>query len=462
MKRSLFSIGLSLMAGLILLSCEFESLNQDDDLLNAEEELLKDAQNQGLFNLQELGLSSSMKLDPQLEELIKDKRTVRIGNYDVTFLNMVENSNNTTTFFYNVKGTGVPPSLDSFFLQIPDCTINPVSRTPTNSSTIDGGYIKWNSSVPQNSEANYSVTYAGLVGLGFIEAIIVTGSRTNKGEVLGPCKGIYKITGSIYIDSNGDDVKQTSEAGLGGFDVELRDKIRSQVVATTKTDGFGLFTFYVLPGEYSINVVENLVSANYLPNGNRTSENLGFVEEDKTGLDFGYSIDGPGMIQKIESGIYNLDTKDAKFWAQELRAQGKGGRAFYNRNQLLGFLNEIEKLYLVEPFQFGNDKFATALNIITRPIKGEIDLFLQQLLAAELNIVSGRGAKKADGSPDNEFNTALIRFAEPLACAALGNCSLSPAPGSRVKTNQYINALTSLDDGTQVLSSFNGSGGIRR
>ena len=461
MKRSLFSIGLSLMAGLILLSCEFESLNQDDDLLNAEEELLKDAQNQDLFNLEELGFTS-MKLDPQLEELIKDKKEVLIGTYIVSFLDMVENPDNTTTFFYNVRGTGITPSLDSFFMQIPDCTVNPVSWTPNNSSKIEGGFIKWNSSIPANSNQNFSVTYAGKVGLGFIDAVVVTGNRSAEGKILGPCKGIYKITGSIYIDSNGDDVKQTSEAGLGGFDIELRDKIRSQVVATTKTDEFGLFTFYVLPGEYSINVVENLVSANYLPNGNRTSENLGFVEEDKTGLNFGYSIDGPGMIQKIESGIYNLETKDPKFWAQELRAQGKGGKAVYNRNQLLGFLNEIEKLYLVEPFQFGSDKFATALDIITRPIKGEIDLFLQQLLAAELNIVSGRGAKKADGSPDNEFNTALIRFAEPLACTALGNCSLSPAPGSRVKTNQYINALTSLNDGTQVLSSFNGSGGIRR
>jgi hypothetical protein len=459
MKRSLFSIGLSLMTGLILLSCEFESLDQDDDLLNAKEELLKDAQNQGLFDLQELGLNSSMKLDPQLEELIKDKRTVRIGNYDVTFLDMVENPDNTTTFFYNVKGTGVPPSLDSFFLQIPDCTVNPVSRTPSNASTIEGGYIKWNSSIPQNSEANYSVTYPGLVGLGFIEAIVVTGNITSKGEVLGPCKGIYKIQGSIYIDSNGDDIKQASEAGLGGFDIELKDNIRNAVIATTKTDALGLFSFYVFEGNYSVAVIENLVTSNYLPNGGRISENIGLVNEDKTGFDFGYTVDAPAMILRIESGIYNLDTKDAKFWTQELRAQGKG-KSVYSRNQLLGFLVQIEGIYLPEPFQFGSDKFATALDIITRPIKSDIDLFLQQLLTAELNIVSGRGAKKADGTNDDEFNTALIRLTEPLACAALGTCPTS-APGSRVKTYDYINAFT-VSDGTDVLSSFNGSGGIKK
>jgi len=460
MKRLLFSIGLFMLAGLILIGCEFESLVQDDDLLNAEEELMKDAQNQGLFDLQELGLNSSMKLDPQLEELIKDRRTVRIGNYDVTFVDMVENSNNTTTFFYNVKGTNVPPSLDNFSLQIPDCTVNPVSRTPTNSSTIDGGYIRWNSSVPQNSEANYSVTYPGLVGLGFIEAIVVTGNITSKGEVLGPCKGIYKIQGSIYIDSNGDDIKQASEAGLGGFNIELTDKIRNTVIAKTKTDDLGLFTFYVFEGTYKVEVVENLVTSNYLPNDGRISEDIGLVKEDIKGLDFGYSVDSKAIIEKIESGVYNLETRDSKFWTQELRSQGKG-KSVYNRNQLLGFLNQIEGLYLVEPFQFGSDKFATALDIITRPIRSDLDLFLQQLLTAELNIVSGRGAKKADGTNDDEFNTALIRLTEPLACTALGKCPTTPVSGSRVKTYDYINAFT-VSDGTTVLSSFNGSGGIKR
>jgi hypothetical protein len=348
--------------------------------------------------------------------------------------------------------------LDNFSLQIPDCTVNPVSRTPTNSSTIDGGYIRWNSSVPQNSEANYSVTYPGLVGLGFIEAIVVTGNITSKGEVLGPCKGIYKIQGSIYIDSNGDDIKQASEAGLGGFDIELIDIKGNKV--TTKTDALGLFTFYVFEGNYKVQVVENLVTSNYLPNKGITSTDFFQVTEDKTGLDFGFTVDSPNMILRIESGIYNLDTKDSKFWTQELRAQGKG-RSVYTRNQLLGFLNQIEGLYLVEPFQFGSDKFATALDIITRPIRGDIDLFLQQLLTAELNIVSGRGAKKADGTNDDEFNTALIRLTEPLACAALGNCPTTPAPGSRVKTFDYTNAFT-VSDGTTVLSSFNGSGGIRR
>jgi hypothetical protein len=450
-----------MLAGFILIGCEFESLVQDGDLLKTEEELLKEAKEQGLFDLQELGLNSSMKLDTQLEELIKDRRTVRIGNYDVTFVDMVENSTNkTTTFFYNVKGTGVPPSLDNFSLQIPDCTVNPVSRTPTNSSTISGGYIRWNSSVPQNSEANYSVTYPGLVGLGFIEAIVVAGNITSKGEVLGPCKGIYKIQGSIFIDSNGDDKKQETEAGLGGFVIELKDNIRNTVIATTKTDALGLFSFYVFEGNYSVAVVENLVASNYLPNNGRISENIGLVNKDVKDLDFGYSVDSKAMIQKIESGFYNLETKDAKFWTQELRAQGKG-KSVYNRNQLLGFLTEIEGIYLPEPFNFGTDKFSTALDIITRPIKSDIDMFLQQLLTAELNIVSGRGAKKEDGTNDDEFNTALIRLTEPLACAALGNCSITPGPGTRVKTFDYTNAFT-VSDGTTVLSSFNGSGGIRR
>ncbi|MDX5478789.1 MAG: hypothetical protein LPJ98_10065 [Cyclobacteriaceae bacterium] len=84
-----------------------------------------------------------------------------------------------------------------------------------------------------------------------------------------------------------------------------------------------------------------------------------------------------------------------------------------------------------------------------------------------MNIVSGRGAKTLDSNgnviSDDKFNEALLRYAEPIACSALGACDSGSTSNARVITSSTINASTSgsLRDGTEVLSSFNGTGGIR-
>lgn len=468
MKRTVKNLALWVSAGFILYSCEMSSLLEDDKVIDLLEEGVNVSQG-GSESFRMAALGTDLDYPDYITDELNARSSVLINTYNIEFLSRVVNDSNadniTTTFNYRVSGTGIQPSLDSFFLEVPECAVSPLSWTPSNASSFNEGYIKWNSSVTPNSTQNYAVTYPGIVGIGLTEAVVTKGSNSQSGVVLGPCEGIFTLQGSIYIDSNEDGSKQNSESGLSGFPIQLINNDNGNVITTIQTEANGSFLFYVFEGSYAVKVVTDLINRNYNPTG-EIELNVGFVNKDETGLDFGYLIDSQKMIKEFEDGTIPLDTKDSKFWTAELRNPGKG-QSQYNRAQMLDILVKIEGLLLPVPFNFGSDKIATALSIIAKPIKTELDAYLQQLLTAELNIVSGRGAKTLDSNgnviSDDKFNEALLRYAEPIACSALGACDSGSTSNARVITSSTINASTSgsLRDGTEVLSSFNGTGGIR-
>lgn len=468
MKRPVKNLALWLSAGIILYSCEMSSVLEKDQVIDLVEERMSVSQG-GSESFRIASFGTDLDYPDYITDELNARSSVLINTYNIEFQGRVVNdadaNNITTTFNYRVSGTGIQPSLDSFFLEVPNCAGNPISWSPSNASSLNGGYIKWNSSVTPNGAQNYAVTYPGRVGIGLVEAVVTKGSNSQSGTVLGPCEGIYTLQGSIYIDSNEDGSKQGSETGLSGFPIQLINNDNGNIIATIQTEFNGSFLFYAFEGNYSVKVVTDLINNNYNPTG-EIEVNVGFVDKDVTGLDFGYLIDSQKMIKEFEDGTILLDTKDSKFWTAELRNPGKG-QSQYNRAQILDLLTKIEGLLLPVPFDFGADKIATALSIISKPIKTDLDAFMQQLLTAELNIVSGRGAKTLDSNnnvvSDDKFNEALLRYAEPIACSALGACSAESSSGARVMSFSTINASTtgSLRDGTDVLSSFNGTGGIR-
>ncbi len=111
---------------------------------------------------------------------------------------------------------------------------------------------------------------------------------------------------------------------------------------------------------------------------------------------------------------------------------------------------------LDDPFRFGTNKREAALEILTRPIKTDLDEFLQQLLTAELNIETFRGARNENGILNEGFNRAMLIYAEAVACREIGTCPAESSSSEAVKTETK---RVSTSD-TQMLSSFNGSGGI--
>ena len=413
--------------------------------------------------------SSEAALPDYIQEQLNAYSSVTINTYNVTLENRVENTMNgevvSTTFHYSVSGTGETPQLDSFFLEIPQCAGDLVSYSPTESANVQENGIKWNSSVSSTGTKNYSMTFAGAVHPGLIDVTITRGSIHETATVQGPCDGVYTLTGSIFIDANEDGVKQSSESGIPNVPVELKNLSTNNVLTRSLTQAGGEFSFQVLEGSYNVTVVEDLLDDSYNATTAITVD-LTDVTTDISGIHFGYRIDKQKVINDLREGIVLVNNEPTKYWVQQIRQRGKNN-GDYTEQEIRDFLTEVENLLLFEPFQLGEDKEANALDILTRPIKTQLDEYLQQLLTAELNVISGRGAFSLDsnGEPvlNDEYNLALLIYGEAVACDALGTC---PSGGQLIQqlTTQSFSGTasftTDLSSDTELLSAFNGTGGI--
>lgn len=387
--------------------------------------------------------------------LLEPFQTSVINTYTLDFTGRSltgDEENQTTTFYYTLTGGGETPQLDSFFLETPDCAGDVENYSPPESANLFPQAIKWNSSVSKDGSQEYSITYQGDVSLGIIDARVIRGSIDETGQIIGPCKGVYLLSGSIYIDANNDGNKQNSESGISSISIDLYNAM-DEKIGSVPTASDGSFSFKVIEGDYRIKVTDDLLeNDNYTAVGNSFFD-IKNATTDVSGINFGFQANTQKIIDDLETTIL-LDTEPTKYWVQQLRHAGKKN-AEYTPEEILTFLKGIEELLLNEPFQFGNNKLDNALNILTRPIKTDLDEYLQQLLTAELNVISGRGAKLASGEPDSAFNEALLIYGEAVACRELGSC---PGEEKTVSTQVQTKAVSS--DDTRMFLSFNGSGGI--
>ena len=395
--------------------------------------------------------------------------TVSLNDYIIKFNRVLDEKDSngnviSTTFEYAITGTGATAQSDSFYLQVPDCAGTPDAWTPSNASKFEENRIKWNSSIPKDAvEELYTVTYPGQVALGIIEIFMVRGGVEKKSFILGPCGG-YDVSGAVFIDTEGAGLGtfEASESGVGGIEVELSSDGSSSTAFTLED---GSYQFRVLQGAYTVSVLNgkdlfndgHYINSSYSP---KTVE----VDQNTSGLDFGYLVDSDKVISRFESGEILLNTLSAKTWLQELRSAGKGN-GIYTKQDVAGFLWEIqENLLEEETFEFGllEDKsnvdaaIAVALDLLSRPIKSEKDLYVQQLLTAELNVTSNRGAF-ITGTRDlnNNFNSALLKYAEAKACQDFQICAPESDFSKAAVTVKAVSRTSS-----RLLSSFNGSGGL--
>lgn len=421
------------------------------------DESMKDVnlQNDAIENLDQNKLHESSLPDYFVSQL-ESYENVLINTYLVEFTGRELKGSGeslTTTFNYRVSGTGFTPQLDSFFLEVPACAGSATSWTPQQPVNVQPTSIKWNNSVSKDGSQDYSVTYAGDVPLGIISSTVTRGSYVASGLVLGPCKGVYTLSGSIYIDANNNGTKQPEESGISSISVDLFDSDNVKLGSVNTSDD-GSYSFMVLAGNYRIAVGDDLLNdANYTAGGD-TEVTVENVSKDLSGFNFGYLVNSSKIIKDLEDKVLQVNTEPTKFWISAIKNAGKRNSP-YTKEQILALLVNIEGLLLEEPFQFGTEKESIALEILSRPIKTPLDEFLQQLLTAELNIVSGRGALLPNGEQNEAFNKALLIYGEAVACRESGNCSGETGTSS---INYETKALRSTD--TKLLTSFNGSGGI--
>jgi hypothetical protein len=104
----------------------------------------------------------------------------------------------------------------------------------------------------------------------------------------------YKVGDYVWYDENGDGVQDASESGIPGVLVNLLDG-NGDVIATTTTDGSGLYSFTVVPGDYTVEVdASNFDPASVLDKhvsttgGNSLSNTV--VDADVLTYDFGYDL----------------------------------------------------------------------------------------------------------------------------------------------------------------------------
>ncbi|HSI71011.1 MAG TPA: SdrD B-like domain-containing protein [Gillisia sp.] len=388
--------------------------------------------------------------------LLDNYKEVKINTYTVKLLSRQVDGMGveaTTTFNYEVRGNGETPQLDSFTFELPSCAGELISYSPQQAAGVSQDQIKWNQSISKDGSQTFSLTYKGEIPLGVISATATRGSILETSLVQGPCAGVYNLSGSIYIDANESGIKDPEETGIAFISVDLINKDTGEKIGSLDTGENGLFSFKVFTGNYSIAVGEDLLEdSNYTAVGENFID-VPNVTKDLTGFNFGYLLNSSKVTNDLENKVILVNTEPTKFWQQVIGRKGPN-KDLYPPSVIRGFLLAVENSYLDGPFFFGEDKEKAALDILSKPIKTDLDFFLQQLLTAELNVVSGKGALLPGTKEQNKkFNDALLIYAEAVACRETGNCAVESSAA-----NAELKAISSRD--TRLLSAFNGSGGI--
>jgi hypothetical protein len=397
---------------------------------------------------------------------------ILINNYEVRFEGRTLVAGN-TVFAWTVRGTGVEPALSHFMVQLPECAPEPIAFSPSNSVSINtnqstGLYgVEWHLSVEPDDTVGryYSLTFPGDVPLGEVYSSVSSGNETSVGIIPGPCQG-HDISGRVFVDANENGLRDPDEeSGIMNVIIELTD---SQGFTTTvATDSNGDFNFRKLGGTFTV----SLPLTGY-PGYFNSDLELSFspttvltlpatVPPDAPGNDFGFAPQTEEIILDLETGVLLTDGETLKFWKNELRKAGNngGGNRIYDDAALLEFLNQVQGLFLPEPYQFtpGNE-FREAYDILRSNSQEPVDELRAELLATELNHVAGRGLI---GQADLQL--VLIAWGEALiadfeAGAAAAGQPVKPG-GESVPDKAGTVLPSDLDAATRLFGNINTGGG---
>jgi hypothetical protein len=410
--------------------------------------------------------------------------------------------NETTTFKFTVLNT-IPTgignrTLKSFSLKLPSCYDAPVYTPDLGSeSSIENSILKWNvnfSAAPSVGEnpQEFTITYPGNIPLGEILASAERDGSSGhiySGMIAGPvCPTVLPeltFSGSVYIDANEDDIKQPEEYGLENIEVRLysfngEDETFTFIDSViTEEDGEFSLTVNSSGGDFRIKVPANKVDNTYYQAIPVTFLDFTDVTEDVEDIHFAYVLNTEQIIADLLSGDIQKNTRSTQYWAFQLQHAGinraqvhRNPNVDYTRDQMNELLTLIENTLpnVPEPFKFGPNKIQDALRILRGQKYGdsEVSELMKELLTAELNVMSNKGAFTIEGDEiilNDPFNRAILIFGEAIACNALGTC---PVAKNAFKSLASVNGTyapgvlshATISSGTQTLSAFNGTGGI--
>ncbi len=315
----------------------------------------------------------------------------------------------TTTFSYTVSGGQASSVLDMFFLEIPACAPRLESYYPVENAYIGTNpYIqiygvKWEGYIYPGGSGSFTVSYVGDVPLGTIATAVKVAENVSSGEIAGPCKGAveeYEISGAIFIDVDGDGIRDGADVS-GIADVTVRLNNGGGGIYDFKTGPDGLFDFLVPAGTYALSIpavtddtdFNEALAASF--DATTSLSRLITIGPDSQDNLFGFKPRTGDITQEIIEGTILTDGIPARIWVRHMRAalhDQTNDRLLYDGETLLGFLHEIEGLFITDPFQFTpGSEFEEAIEILKGGSPQPEKALIRELLAAELNHVSGRG-----------------------------------------------------------------------
>ena len=333
--------------------------------------------------------------------------------------------NDQTTFTYTVTGPGDDMH---FRLELPTCAPALLIANPTNGVTsnndanINPG-IEWHPSTgPEPTVSRtFSISYPGIVREGIVLTSVKTTNTTAVGEITGACARVYDISGAVYTDANRNGVKDPSETGIANVTVELLN-FSNVVLGSLTTNFYGDYIFETLmAGDYRVEVDPSTVtitSTTYVESTSPTTLNV-TLGPTSTGDNFGFAPKTSKLLNDLKFGLLFTDGATANFWKKQFQIAIAGkGSAVVNATRLQSYLEQIQTLLLPEPYQFPNG-FQTAFDILNNPTRTEAEELRKQLLATELNHVSGHGIFDTDP----ELQLVIIGWCESLLASAGGASS---------------------------------------
>jgi hypothetical protein len=347
-----------------------------------------------------------------------------INNFVVRFDGRTVSGGN-TTFTYNVRGTGVEPNLSHFTVELPACAPAPLSFSPAGSANINtnpqsGIYgVEWHLSVAKDNLAGqtYSITFPGDVALGIVRSQVKTenGAR-GVGDIFGPCAG-FRISGTVFVDADNDGVLAANEGGIENVTVSIFDGTTAQ---SSPTDAQGRYTFVVTAGTYTVSIAaatsesdlnEDLFATSTAVTPTSLAVTVG---PDASNTHFAFEPESDQVVADLDAGVLLTAGKPVRFWKSQLRNAQLGKNSAYSAAQILAWLQQIEGLGLADPFQFGSGtEISEALAILSDNRKDDIVALKRELLASELNLVSGNGLIGQE-----DLHEVLIIWGEELAAPA--------------------------------------------
>lgn len=363
-----------------------------------------------------------------------------------------------TTFSYTATGPGVDLHVR---LELPSCAPASFTANPTNGVTsnndntfnINPG-IEWHpstGSAPADT-FNFSITYLGNVREGIVQVGIKTPAATEVGLIAGACARVFDISGTVFTDADENGIRGASETGIG--DVKVRLKSGGTAIDSVITNSTGNYIFEAFPeGTYVVEVDTNSVAATstkYLAATTSTSKTV-TVGPNSTGNDFGFAPRRSQLINDLKFGVLQTFGESAGYWKKQLQVAVSGkGTAEVPADSLTVYVARIRALLLPDPFTLpGGNGLQAALDLLSRPVKTDLDKLVRELLASEFNFVSGRGVTTGT-TPDPDLHLFLLGWGEALVNSLGG---ITPfAAGTASSTEDAITIFTQLN------SSGGGSG----